>query len=397
MIAMPASGRVSLKVPRKVSLSAVSCIRVCASVARSIPASAVPNRCHLARSPEPAICAVWLGAVTGAAAGISGPSSSSQMNCTALNTKNTNAAATATRANQEEARNGWGRVSASSMDRAEPDREALNCSKPPRPASPGEIIGTVVADGARAGRTPMESVPRRWTVEEAADLALQARQQAIALRTVLDLGRGCRRAGLLDPVTVQQACLDAFARFALTSATTAATRLARRFGITFHATGAGRMRSRGLGFPGHRHLLAGMTAIAWRTATRRGTRRPSPRALRPLCRCSTRGTAGTTTTASPAARRAVTLALAARTATAAATVTLLGSLLLMHLAEDLADAVALVIGIGPFRAHALGTRQRGHQLGRHLTDRDLLFNIGFDVRSEEHTSELQSRPHLVCR
>src|SRR5690554_6547207 len=36
-------------------------------------------------------------------------------------------------------------------------------------------------------------------------------------------------------------------------------------------------------------------------------------------------------------------------------------------------------------------------IGKYQFGRAALSDIGFDVRSEEHTSELQSRPHLVCR
>src|SRR3989442_6676885 len=45
----------------------------------------------------------------------------------------------------------------------------------------------------------------------------------------------------------------------------------------------------------------------------------------------------------------------------------------------------------------------GCELGRRLVQRgldrldDLLYRRALDERSEEHTSELQSRPHLVCR
>src|SRR2546428_10150367 len=36
-------------------------------------------------------------------------------------------------------------------------------------------------------------------------------------------------------------------------------------------------------------------------------------------------------------------------------------------------------------------------LGRHVRDRSAQTRFGFDGRSEEHTSELQSRSDLVCR
>src|SRR3712207_6903053 len=40
----------------------------------------------------------------------------------------------------------------------------------------------------------------------------------------------------------------------------------------------------------------------------------------------------------------------------------------------------------------LEQRPRGHQVGRASFD-----DVGDDLRSEEHTSELQSRQYLVCR
>src|SRR3989442_3787432 len=46
-----------------------------------------------------------------------------------------------------------------------------------------------------------------------------------------------------------------------------------------------------------------------------------------------------------------------------------------------------------FRSHAVGQRT---EVVRHLLDRDAALDITRQ-RSEEHTSELQSRPHLVCR
>src|SRR5258708_20156578 len=55
---------------------------------------------------------------------------------------------------------------------------------------------------------------------------------------------------------------------------------------------------------------------------------------------------------------------------------------------------ALPISIG-------GQRLAGsRQLGRHLIEqapRQIALHLAFDPRSEEHTSELQSPDHLVCR
>src|SRR2546422_3507499 len=45
----------------------------------------------------------------------------------------------------------------------------------------------------------------------------------------------------------------------------------------------------------------------------------------------------------------------------------------------------------PHRAHGARPRRRGRAAARHP------LHLGHDGRSEEHTSELQSRLHLVCR
>src|SRR5690554_674066 len=68
------------------------------------------------------------------------------------------------------------------------------------------------------------------------------------------------------------------------------------------------------------------------------------------------------------------------------------------------DVLALpFIGIGIILQLAAGSRRIGH-IGSALAGFGLLFlgldfmkNAFADTRSEEHTSELQSRPHLVCR
>ncbi len=63
---------------------------------------------------------------------------------------------------------------------------------------------------------------------------------------------------------------------------------------------------------------------------------------------------------------------------------LLRGFLLAHLAEDLADAFAIGIFIFPVgsgrQRRTRGARQRGHQFRGDLTDRDLLLDIGLDVR-----------------
>src|SRR5690606_29761840 len=70
---------------------------------------------------------------------------------------------------------------------------------------------------------------------------------------------------------------------------------------------------------------------------------------------------------------------AARTATA--TTLLVGSALLARLAEDLADALVLgFLALGHRRPHALRARQLGQQLGGHRLGRDLLLDVGLDVR-----------------
>src|SRR3989442_6398496 len=63
-------------------------------------------------------------------------------------------------------------------------------------------------------------------------------------------------------------------------------------------------------------------------------------------------------------------------------------------------AYVLALGAAVFQAprfktgtHASG----GQQAGCVRTERELLWILGEQGRSEEHTSELQSRPHLVCR
>src|SRR3989442_11523933 len=49
-------------------------------------------------------------------------------------------------------------------------------------------------------------------------------------------------------------------------------------------------------------------------------------------------------------------------------------------------------------AHLLHELQRAHRLAvLHEADRPRLRRLPAEGRSEEHTSELQSRPHLVCR
>src|SRR5437870_8468130 len=56
------------------------------------------------------------------------------------------------------------------------------------------------------------------------------------------------------------------------------------------------------------------------------------------------------------------------------------------------------------RAHYLMARENGRLVGvlplfeaRELFGRRALISVPYAVRSEEHTSELQSRGHLVCR
>src|SRR5437899_10053767 len=47
-----------------------------------------------------------------------------------------------------------------------------------------------------------------------------------------------------------------------------------------------------------------------------------------------------------------------------------------------------------------GRKRFAHQIARETADNDVLAqlgDLGFDKRSEEHTSELQSLRHLVCR
>src|SRR5690348_17801890 len=50
-----------------------------------------------------------------------------------------------------------------------------------------------------------------------------------------------------------------------------------------------------------------------------------------------------------------------------------------------------------FRSRCDEERREGHTLHSRHADRDRLPGDGIDLRSEEHTSELQSPVHLVCR
>src|SRR5690606_22685094 len=80
-----------------------------------------------------------------------------------------------------------------------------------------------------------------------------------------------------------------------------------------------------------------------------------------------------------AATATATAGAAAATARTAATAALLvGGALLAGLAEDLADA--LVLALVAFGAHPLRARQRGQQLGGDRLGRDLLLDVGLDVR-----------------
>src|SRR3989442_10788591 len=57
----------------------------------------------------------------------------------------------------------------------------------------------------------------------------------------------------------------------------------------------------------------------------------------------------------------------------------------------------LELSIGRYRVEPDAVRRVGHEIGHEiekLLHGGLIFRI---LRSEEHTSELQSRPHLVCR
>src|SRR5690554_7206354 len=68
------------------------------------------------------------------------------------------------------------------------------------------------------------------------------------------------------------------------------------------------------------------------------------------------------------------------------------------------DGGLSLVGTGTYADHALARQPGlGHGRGRQGTGRTgigIPFHVAdtaMDIRSEEHTSELQSRPHLVCR
>src|SRR3989442_4244399 len=60
---------------------------------------------------------------------------------------------------------------------------------------------------------------------------------------------------------------------------------------------------------------------------------------------------------------------------------------------SLHDALPISYGQGRIGVAMQDLLHRGNQAMR----RELVRGGGGDLRSEEHTSELQSRPHLVCR
>src|SRR2546422_7221099 len=52
----------------------------------------------------------------------------------------------------------------------------------------------------------------------------------------------------------------------------------------------------------------------------------------------------------------------------------------------------------PFVDLEIAVREARHERGQHVLDAEAAAEVGMvHVRSEEHTSELQSRLHLVCR
>src|SRR5690554_7030140 len=71
-----------------------------------------------------------------------------------------------------------------------------------------------------------------------------------------------------------------------------------------------------------------------------------------------------------------------------------GARSIVHYGKD----QALWSTIGPAVAAAPGVGVPGRRLFRHGAGVGIVEHVGeILVRSEEHTSELQSRPHLVCR
>src|SRR5690554_7204643 len=68
---------------------------------------------------------------------------------------------------------------------------------------------------------------------------------------------------------------------------------------------------------------------------------------------------------------------------------------------DAMDAVSDMEDFGekPFSFYIDLKRFEGSELDRTGGQYDMLLRLAdhFSIRSEEHTSELQSRPHLVCR
>src|SRR2546422_7788475 len=69
----------------------------------------------------------------------------------------------------------------------------------------------------------------------------------------------------------------------------------------------------------------------------------------------------------------------------------------VHAIGDRANAILLSIYDSVARAHGPRDRRFRVEHAQHLRPQDIPLFGKLGVRSEEHTSELQSRLHLVCR